>query len=114
MVRLFHRPEVNTGGAQPDLHHPRHLAARRADLFRRDQIWLVEKDRAGLHLVALSEFSPRKNEALERGYLMGRYGGVPFLNHAGLATLMARDNSPKGAAQSWNANRAVAPATTAS
>jgi uncharacterized protein len=29
--------------------------------------------------VALVEFSPRKNEALERGYLMGRYGGVPFL-----------------------------------
>jgi len=23
----------------------------------------------------------RKNEALERGYLMGRYGGIPFLNH---------------------------------
>jgi hypothetical protein len=51
------------------------------DLFRRDQIWLVEKDRdQASALVALSEFSPRKNEALERGYLMGRYGGVPFLS----------------------------------
>ena len=32
-------------------------------------------------LVSLTDFSPRKNEALERGYLMGRYGGIPFLNH---------------------------------
>ena len=82
LVRLFHRPEVNTGGAQLifTTHDTSLLDA--PDLFRRDQIWLVEKDREQAStLVALSEFSPRKNEALERGYLMGRYGGVPFLNH---------------------------------
>ena len=28
---------------------------------------------------ALTEFSTRKGEALERGYLMGRYGGLPIL-----------------------------------
>jgi AAA15 family ATPase/GTPase len=82
LVRLFHRPEVNTGGAQLifTTHDTSLLDA--SDLFRRDQIWFVEKDREQAStLVALSEFSPRKNEALERGYLMGRYGGVPFLNH---------------------------------
>ena len=49
-------------------------------MFRRDQIWLVEKgaDQAS-RLYPLSDFSPRKAEALERGYLMGRYGAVPFL-----------------------------------
>ena len=31
-------------------------------------------------LYGLSDFSPRKTEALEGGYLAGRYGGVPFLN----------------------------------
>lgn len=51
------------------------------DLFRRDQVWFVEKDAAqASSLLSLSEFSPRKNEALERGYLMGRYGGVPFID----------------------------------
>ena len=82
LVRLFHRPEVNTGGAQLifTTHDTSLLDA--PDLFRRDQIWLFEKDREQAStLVALSEFSPRKNEALERGYLMGRYGGVPFLSH---------------------------------
>ena len=49
-------------------------------LFRRDQIWFVEQDtQRASHLYGLSEFSPRKNEALERGYLSGRYGSVPFL-----------------------------------
>lgn len=80
LVRLFLRPEINTGGAQLifTTHDTSLLDAE--DLFRRDQIWLVEKgaDQAS-SLVALVEFSPRKNEALERGYLMGRYGGVPFL-----------------------------------
>jgi hypothetical protein len=82
LVRLFHRPEINTGGAQLifTTHDTSLLDA--PDLFRRDQIWFVEKDRdQASELVSLSEFSPRKNEALERGYLMGRYGGIPFLNH---------------------------------
>ncbi|GMU47463.1 MAG: hypothetical protein AMXMBFR26_22450 [Porticoccaceae bacterium] len=83
LVRLFHQPEVNTGGAQLifTTHDTSLLDA--YGLFRRDQVWFVEKDvEQASTLVALAEFSPRKNEALERGYLQGRYGGVPFLNHA--------------------------------
>lgn len=83
LVRLFHRSEVNIGGAQLvfTTHDTSLLDA--PDLFRRDQIWFVEKDQnQASTLSALSEFSPRKNEAIERGYLMGRYGGIPFLNHA--------------------------------
>ena len=83
LVRLFHRPDINTGGAQLILttHDTSLLDA--PGLFRRDQVWFVEKgsDQASA-LVSLSDFSPRKNEALERGYLMGRYGGVPFLSGA--------------------------------
>lgn len=82
LVRLFHRPEVNTGGAQLifTTHDTSLLDA--PNLFRRDQVWFVEKDSdQASALVSLSEFSPRKNEALERGYLMGRYGAVPFLDH---------------------------------
>ncbi len=86
LVRLFHRPEVNTGGAQLifTTHDTSLLDAH--GLFRRDQVWFVEKDQdQASRLVALSDFSPRKNEALERGYLIGRYGGVPFLSQSGLA-----------------------------
>ncbi|MDO9177494.1 MAG: ATP-binding protein [Agitococcus sp.] len=82
LVQLFHQPTLNSKGAQLifTTHDTSLLVA--PNLFRRDQIWLVEKDREqASSLVSLSEFSPRKNEALERGYLMGRYGGVPFLEH---------------------------------
>lgn len=49
-------------------------------LLRRDQIWFMEKDeQEGSRLYPLSDFSPRENEAIERGYLNGRYGGIPFL-----------------------------------
>lgn len=81
LVRLFHTPELNRKGAQ--LVFTTHdTALLDADgLFRRDQIWFVEKDREQAStLYALADFSPRKNEALERGYLMGRYGALPFLN----------------------------------
>ena len=95
LVRLFHWPEANPRGAQLifTTHDTSLLNAH--ELVRRDQIWTVEKDRdQASSLVALSEFSPRKGEALERGYLRGRYGGVPFgqLRHE---ALMARANSPK-------------------
>lgn len=82
LVRLFHQPKINTGGAQLILttHDTSLLDAQ--NLFRRDQVWFVDKDKdQASSLVPLSEFSTRKNEALERGYLTGRYGGIPFLSH---------------------------------
>ena len=51
------------------------------DLLRRDQIWFVEKKKdQSTELYALMEFSPRKNEDVERAYRQGRYGAIPFLN----------------------------------
>ena len=50
------------------------------DLLRRDQIWFVEKDQQqSSHFYSLLDYSPRKDEALERGYLKGRYGAIPFI-----------------------------------
>lgn len=48
--------------------------------LRRDQIWLTEKDPKGAtSLYPLTDYKPRKAENLERGYLQGRYGAIPFL-----------------------------------
>ncbi|HEU4622803.1 MAG TPA: ATP-binding protein [Burkholderiaceae bacterium] len=81
LVRLFHRPDVNTQGAQLifTTHDTALLDAH--GLFRRDQVWFVEKKKdQSSELFGLLDFSPRKHEALERGYLQGRYGGVPVLD----------------------------------
>ena len=54
------------------------------DVFRRDQIWFCERNaRHETELVPLSDFRPRKGiENLERGYLAGRYGAVPYIRSA--------------------------------
>lgn len=50
-------------------------------IMRRDQVWFVEKDKQqSTQLYSLADFSPRQNEALEKGYLSGRYGAIPFLS----------------------------------
>lgn len=50
-------------------------------ILRPDQIWFVEKDKGNsTHLYSLADFSPRENEAIEKGYLNGRYGAIPFLS----------------------------------
>lgn len=89
IVKTFQDPELNQRGAQLvfTTHDTSLLEGR---LLRRDQIWLTEKlkDQSS-QLVPLTEFSPRKGEALERGYLSGRYGGVPILRER----LISRRNS---------------------
>ena len=51
-------------------------------LLRRDQVWFIEKDlQEASRLYSLDEFSPRKEESLERGYLHGRYGALPIVGN---------------------------------
>lgn len=50
------------------------------ELLRRDEIWFTEKKSDGsTEFYPLSNFNPRGDKVLERGYLEGRYGGIPFL-----------------------------------
>jgi len=51
------------------------------DIFRQDEIWFVEKDRktGGSQLYSLSEFKPRYDLDIRKGYLKGRFGAIPFL-----------------------------------
>ena len=53
------------------------------NILRRDQIWFTEKnvDTGESTLYPLSDFSVRKQENIEKGYLLGRYGAVPFIKN---------------------------------
>jgi uncharacterized protein len=83
LVSLFHSVESNPLGAQL-IFTTHDTALLDTELFRRDQIWLTEKDdHQATRLYPLTDFSPRKGEAIERGYLAGRYGGIPFLPQRG-------------------------------
>jgi AAA15 family ATPase/GTPase len=49
-------------------------------LLRRDEIWFVEKDTQGVsHTYSLEEFSPRYDKDIQKGYLLGRFGAIPFM-----------------------------------
>jgi len=51
------------------------------NLFRRDQIWFIEKAPGGAsNLYPLTDFKPRNDEKLESWYLRGRYGALPVLD----------------------------------
>ncbi|MDY6992484.1 MAG: ATP-binding protein [Pseudomonadota bacterium] len=80
LVSLFHNPEINQGQAQLIFTtHDTYVLDN--DFLRRDQIWFVEKDtNQNTCLYPLSDFKPRKHEALQKGYLMGRYGALPYVS----------------------------------
>jgi hypothetical protein len=83
LVQLFNDPATNFRGAQLIFTtHDTNLIGNvlRQPLLRRDQVWLTEKDAEGAtRLYPLTDYKPRKEENLERGYLQGRYGAIPFL-----------------------------------
>ena len=51
------------------------------DIFRQDEIWFVEKDNktGETKMYSLSEFKPRYDLDIRKGYLKGRFGAIPFL-----------------------------------
>jgi len=50
------------------------------DVIRRDEIWFVEKKSDGAsQLYSLSEFRVRPDLQIQKGYLNGRFGAIPFL-----------------------------------
>lgn len=49
-------------------------------IFRPDEIWFAQKDvEQATQLYPLSDFNVHKTANIENGYLIGRYGGIPFL-----------------------------------
>ncbi len=49
-------------------------------LLRRDQVWFISKDKSqASSLYPLSDYSVRDGEAIEKGYLSGRFGAIPFI-----------------------------------
>lgn len=79
ILQLFVSPETNPKGAQLIFTtHDTNLLC--ANVLRRDEIWFTEKNNEGAtHLYPLTNINTRKTDNLEKGYLQGRFGGIPFL-----------------------------------
>ncbi len=80
LVNLFRNKNVNVNNAQ--LIFTTHATTLLTlSVFRRDQIWFTEKNNeTGVtDLYSLGDYSVKKTENIEKGYLIGRYGAIPYL-----------------------------------
>ena len=80
LIQLFNDKTINTKNAQLIFAtHDTNLL--KPYIFRRDQIWLTEKDRYGsTDLYSLAQFKGvRANEDFEKQYIQGKYGAIPYL-----------------------------------
>lgn len=101
LVKLFNSTDSNKNNAQliftthdTNLLHFGHL--------RRDQIWFTEKtQQAATDLYSLAEIKlpeggkVRNDAALEKNYIQGRYGAIPFLGDLGALLKEASDGSAR-------------------
>lgn len=85
LVRLFNDPTRNPNGAQLIFTtHDTNLLS--SGMLRRDQIWFTEKDnqeRTDLYCMMQLKWpdgtTPRRDGNMERNYIRGRYGAVPYI-----------------------------------
>jgi AAA15 family ATPase/GTPase len=85
IIKLFNSSETNPNNAQLFFAtHDTNLLS--SKLFRRDQIWFAEKDeKEQTDLYTLMEIilpdgsKVRNDSSLEKNYIRGRYGAIPFL-----------------------------------
>ncbi|MEA2017389.1 MAG: ATP-binding protein [Campylobacterota bacterium] len=80
LVKLFHNEKINTKNAQLVFatHDTNMLTPH---IFRRDQVWLTEKDKFGAtDIYSLAQLKDViKNENFEKQYIQGKYGAIPYL-----------------------------------
>jgi AAA15 family ATPase/GTPase len=93
LIAMFHNNQINQKNAQL-IFTTHDTTLLDQSIFRRDQVWFTEKDAdQATNLYPLTDFSPRKNEAIEKGYLMGRYGAVPFFHELPSLLIDSKESS---------------------
>ncbi len=83
LVGMFQSPDMNRRCAQLifNAHDVDVLGDSDDAVLGRDQIWFAEKDHEGAtSIYPLADFRPRRDEALGRRYLQGRFGAVPAVD----------------------------------
>jgi AAA15 family ATPase/GTPase len=84
IIEIFRNTKINKSGAQLvfNTHNSSFL---KSSLFRKDQIWFTEKAQDGTAtLYPLTDFQPRSDKDVARGYIQGLYGAVPWRGQLGL------------------------------
>jgi len=78
LIKKFSHDELTKGQLIFSTHESNLLDQ---DIFRPDEIWFAEKNNGATEVYALSEFKEHHTIDIRKGYLNGRYGGIPFLGN---------------------------------
>ncbi|WP_193771182.1 AAA family ATPase [Candidatus Magnetaquicoccus inordinatus] len=83
IISLFGSPETNPKQAQLIcITHDTHLLT--LPVIHRDQIWFTEKDEHGAtRLYPLTDYQVRSRDNVQKEYLRGVFGGIPYLGAPG-------------------------------
>ncbi len=91
ILKLFVPPKKATSAAQI-IFNTHDVQMQEWPELRRDEIWLVDKSYDGVSsLRSLADFSVRNDANIRRGYVSGRYGGVPSLDENALVRSLDDD-----------------------
>lgn len=83
IIKLFLSEETNPKNAQI-IFNTQDTTILNSNLFRRDQFYFVEKDRYGEStLSSVAKFKVKSDSNMEKRYLEGRFGALPYLKHFG-------------------------------
>jgi AAA15 family ATPase/GTPase len=96
IIRLFNDPEVNKGSAQL-IFSTHNISLMSSEHFRRDQIWLTEKQNGATRIFSLEDFDKKKVKPLSpfnRWYAEGRFGAVPKIDYQGIVSLLKIQEAP--------------------
>lgn len=84
IIQIFHNKKTNPNNAQL-IYTTHDVTNLTREIFRRDEIWFVEKDKKNIsHLYSLVEYKikdkkVRNDASYNKDYLLGRYGALPIL-----------------------------------
>ncbi len=94
LVSLFHHPLANPCQAQL-IFATHETTLLDKDLFRKDQIWLIEKNQKGeTELFTTSDFEGiREDVPFEKWYLEGKFGGLPNIKE--LEFIFSNETEPE-------------------
>ena len=92
MIKLFQSPKTNPKRTQL-IFTTHDNTLQRNNLLRRDQIWFTQKRTdQSTELYPLSDFNVRNDLAIDKAYLDGRFGAVPFISEEDLSDSRGKDN----------------------
>lgn len=80
LIKLFYDKNINKNNAQL-IFTTHDTTLLRSDMFKKDQVWLCEKDKFGAtDLYSLTQIKGvYENDNFEKGYIRGKYGAIPYI-----------------------------------